>query len=183
MRVAAGDTAAFGEVLRRYQERVVNLVHRIVGDWDTALDLAQECFLRVFRRAETFQPDGNARAWLLAVAVNLARDPLRRRPRVVALEPHLERGSESAGGVRPRGAQPPAPAEMLEQEELRARVRATLGELPELHRAVLVLRDLEGLSYEEMALLLGLEIGTVKSRLHRARKQFEETYRRREGGR
>ena len=174
-RIASGDSGAFAEIVRRYQDSIVNLVYRFVGDWDTALDLAQDAFLRVHRRATTFKPDGNARSWLFTVAVNIARDYLRRKPRIVFLD-RFEGASDPERDRRGRraGATPP---EILEQEEARRLVQVAIGRMNDFQRTMLLLRDFEGLSYEEIAGVVGCEVGTVKSRIHRARKHFEETYR------
>ena len=174
VRIAAQDAHAFTELLRRYQDRVVNLVYRMLGDWDTALDVAQDAFLRIHQRATTFRPEGNAKSWILTVAVNVARDHLRRKPRIVFLE-HFEATAGEGG----RGRGTPAshtPPELLEQEELRARVREAVARMAEFPRTVLLLRDFEGLAYDEIAEVLECEIGTVKSRIHRARKQFQEIF-------
>lgn len=176
--IAMGDHACFNELLSRYQDRVVNLINRLVGDWNMALDLGQEVFLRIHRRASTFRPEGNARSWILAVAVNVGRDYLRsRRQRILYLDrvegmPTLDTGR----------AGPATPPEILEREELRQRVHEVLQDLPEFHRTMLVLRDFEGLSYLEMGEIFSCEVGTVKSRLHRARKQFEELFNRKRMG-
>ena len=174
VRVAGGDTTAFTEIVRRYQGRIVNLVYRLVGDWDAALDLAQEAFLRVHRRAVTFRPEGNARSWLLTVAANIARDYLRSRPRIIYLERVVGDRAVGVGGLR---ADPTTPPQFLDQEERRNRVHGALAKMQESHRTVLVLRDFEGFSYEEMTRILGCQLGTVKSRVHRARAHFEEVFR------
>ncbi len=171
-----GDSACFTELLRRYQDRVVNLVHRIVFDWDAALDLGQEVFLRIHRRASTFRPEGNACSWILAVAVNVARDHLRSRKNRILYLDRLENAGPGGNGHGRSG--PETPPEILERKEQRQLVRRVLDELPEFPRTVLVLRDFEGLSYMEMGEILACEVGTVKSRIHRARKQFEELFNR-----
>ncbi|MEE8142172.1 MAG: sigma-70 family RNA polymerase sigma factor [Planctomycetota bacterium] len=179
MAIAAGDRRLFAELLKRYQDRVVNLVYRLVGDWDAALDLGQEAFLRIYRRASSYRPEGNAKSWILAVAMNVARDYLRSRRRIL----YLDRIDVGDGFMSPglnRG--PATPPEILEREESRRRVRQVLQALPSSARTILLLRDFEGLSYEEMAEVLGCEMGTVKSRLHRGRRQFEELFRRWELG-
>ncbi len=174
LRIAAGDRGAFKDLLRRYQERILNLLYRMIHDWDTALDLAQEVFIKVHNRATTFDPRGNARAWLITIAVNAARDHLRKKPRIVYLENFeacaaVSHRFESAHG-------PLTPPEILAREETRKQVHVAVGRMQEFQRIVLLLRDFEGLSYEEIAEVLGCEIGTVKSRIHRARKQFEEIF-------
>ncbi|MGE3164166.1 MAG: RNA polymerase sigma factor [Planctomycetota bacterium] len=171
--VATGTPACFEELVARYQHRVVNLILRIVRDGEAALDLAQDTFLRVLQRATSFRPDGSATAWILAVAVNAARDHLRaHKSRIV----HLDRYRQDPSG--PASWTPEAPAESIEREEVRALVEAVLAQLGDQPRTLMLLRDYEGLSYEEMAEVLSCEVGTVKSRLHRARKQFEELYHR-----
>ncbi len=172
--IAGGDRRCFAELLRRYQDRVVNLTYRVVGDWDAALDLGQEAFLRIYRKASSYRPDGNAKAWILAVAMNVARDYLRSRKRILYLDRIEMGGDPVAPGLRRSST---TPSELLEREEARLRVRRVLKAMPASARTVLILRDFEDLSYEEMAEVLGCEMGTVKSRLHRGRRQFEELYR------
>ncbi|MEM7163987.1 MAG: sigma-70 family RNA polymerase sigma factor [Planctomycetota bacterium] len=178
--IAHGDERSFAEIVARYQDRVVNLIYRFVRDWDLALDVAQEAFLRILQRATTFRPEGNARSWILAVAVNLARDHLRtRKHRILSI--HRPEGGLMGGLDDARSRSPlPTPADALQREELRAQVWEVLGELPDDPRTLLLLRDFEGLSYDELADVLNCELGTVKSRLHRARRQFAELFARHE---
>lgn len=174
--IAAGEHACFAELLSRFQSRVVNLIYRMVRDWDVALDLGQDTFLRIYQRAASFRPDGNASAWILTVAANAARDHLR-SPKNKIL--HLDRPDtteESLGASRTT-----APGEVLEREETRRIVQDVLSELPEAPRMIILLRDFDSRSYEEIAEIVGCEVGTVKSRLHRARRQFEVLYNRRRG--
>ncbi|MFN0059834.1 MAG: RNA polymerase sigma factor [Planctomycetota bacterium] len=168
-RLAAGELEVLAELLARYQDRLVNLIYRLVRDWDTALDLGQEVFVRIHERAATFRPDGRAEAWIFTVAVNLARDHLRRQQRIVAL------GRRGAVAAEARRA-PRSPSDALEQEELRAQVWRVLGEIPEGPRTLLLLRDFEEFAYEDLAVVLDCDLGTVKSRLHRARRVFEEHF-------
>ncbi len=173
--IATGDAHAFTELLRRFQDRVVNLVYRMVGNWDTALDLGQDAFLKIHRRAETFRPEGNAPSWILAVAVNVARDYLRGGKRIL----YLDRMDIAGDGNDGRGrSAPETPSEQLEREERRELVHRVLAELPEFPRTMLLLRDFENMSYQDISEILGCEVGTVKSRIHRARKQFEELFER-----
>lgn len=159
--------------MARYQARVLNLIRRIVADAEASLDLAQETFLRVFQRAGSFRPDGSATAWILAVAVNTARDHLRaHKTRIV----HLGRYRNEGHSREPWS--PEAVGDSMERAEVRSTVEGVLMQLGEQPRTMLLLRDFEGLSYEEIGAILKCEVGTVKSRLHRARKQFEELYHR-----
>ena len=180
-----GDKAALHGIVDRHSRGVVSLLGRVLGDRELALDFAQETFLRVFRSLERFEPERSLRAWILSIAWNLALDEIRRRKRRREWvgEPRsandgaadgLERGGRWDDGIAdPHGE---APARRLESAEERALVHRALGSLPEHHRSVLVLRDLEDLSYEEVAQAMGTNLGTVKSRLSRARLLFRDAY-------
>lgn len=169
--VARGQRRGLEVLLERYETRIANAVYQIVGDWDAALDVTQEAFLRILRRAQTFRPDGNARAWIFAIALNLAKDHLRRRRRIV----FLDRITDESG-LRPGGSDDHR--DRLERQETQRRVQEVLASLPDSVRTLIVLRDFEELSYEDLCALYECELGTIKSRLHRARRQFEERFRR-----
>ena len=159
------------QVWRDLGSRLRSYFRRRAPDDATADDLLQETFLRIYRRAVTFRPEGNASSWIFTVAVNLARDHLRNRKQKILYLDQVDGGPDDG-----RRSQP-TPPEVLEREEKRRQVRKVLAELPELARTMLVLRDFEGLSYQELGEILRCEVGTVKSRIHRARKQFEELFR------
>jgi RNA polymerase sigma-70 factor, ECF subfamily len=165
--VTRGDAAAFAELVERHREAVVRVAAGIVGT-DDAEDVSQDAFLRAFHRLERFRGDAPFRAWLLRITHNAALDHLARR-RSVPVDPQtFDAAQESAG--RP-------PAERLEVRERIERLERKLRGLSYEHRAVLVLRDAEGFSYEEIADITESPIGTVKGRLHRARREFIEMLR------
>jgi RNA polymerase sigma-70 factor (ECF subfamily) len=162
-----GDLDAFAELVDRHRPVVVRVATRIVGSED-AEDVSQDAFLRAFHRLEHFRGDAPFRSWLLRIAHNAALDHLaRRRPEPV--DPQAFDASEQAA-TRP-------PAERLELRERIERLESKLRGLSAPHRAVLVLRDAEGLSYEEIADITETPLGTVKGRLHRARREFVEMLR------
>jgi RNA polymerase sigma-70 factor, ECF subfamily len=165
-RTLSGDLGAFETLVVRHREVVFRLAARVVGH-DDAEDVAQDALLRAFHRLSRFRGESSFRAWLLRITHNAALATLeQRRPQQAA--------SEEEGGADPaRG-----PAEELERAERRERLARKLGELRPTHRAVLVLRDLEGMSYEEIAEVTEMPLGSVKGRLHRARDELIEILRR-----
>ncbi|HWF85901.1 MAG TPA: sigma-70 family RNA polymerase sigma factor [Vicinamibacterales bacterium] len=168
-RCAAGDEAACTELVSEHQRMVIQLAMNLLGDRDEALDLSQEVFLRVFRTIHRFRGQSSLRTWIYRIAVNQARNRhrfWRRRHRAdqVSLDEHLATHGEfmSEGDATPE--------RVLAQKELAARLQAALDRLPFDQRTAIVLREIDGLSYDEIAFSLGLAIGTVKSRLTRARQ-------------
>lgn len=168
-RCARGDEAASAELVADHQRMVVQLAINLLGDRDEALDLSQEVFLRVFRTIHRFRGQSSLRTWIYRIAVNQARNRHRfwnRRHRAdqVSLDEHVALHGEflSAGDS--------TPDRVLAQKELAGRLQHALDNLPFDQRTVIVLREIDGLSYEEIAYSLGVAIGTVKSRLTRARQ-------------
>ncbi len=167
----AGRTAAFGELVRKYQNRLFNTVFHVVGNTEDARDVVQDAFIQAFLKLDTFQGSSTFYTWLYRIAFNVAVSHCRRR-RVTA---SVDRAREVAG-VEPAD---PAdnPGQSAEREERCGQVRRALAELSEEHRTVLVLREINGCCYETIAEILGVPIGTVRSRLHRARLQLREQLR------
>ncbi len=157
-RARTGDRDAFAELVRRYQRLVFAVSYRLLGDPDLADDVVQETFVRAFVSLERFRGT-TLRAWLLRIAHNAALDQLRASTRRRTVP--LEHASEQVAFDVPESG--------IEQAGLRAALEAALAALPVEQRAVVVLADVEGLPYEEIAQALGLPLGTVKSRLARAR--------------
>jgi RNA polymerase sigma-70 factor (ECF subfamily) len=163
---------AFAELVALHQDAVVRVASRIVGP-DDSEDVAQDAFLRAFHRLDRFRGEGSFRGWLLQIARNSALDFLSARRRRAAMSDILdaEAGEGEEGGTR-------VPARELEASERRERLRSKLRLLSDAHRTVLVLRDLEGLSYDEIAQTTGSPLGSVKGRLHRARAELADLLRR-----
>lgn len=161
----------FDEIVRRYGRHVFNLAYRMTGNDADAQDLTQEAFLRVFRSMDRIRPGVPLEGWLYRIVTNLFIDSLRRRRRV-RVESLDQPAATRAGGEVERVVPDPSgdPEALVVDPVVDAHVQRALGELsPEL-RAVVVLSDVEGFAYEEVAQILGVPLGTVKSRLHRARR-------------
>jgi RNA polymerase sigma-70 factor, ECF subfamily len=168
----AGDLRAFESLVERHRDIALRVAARIVGE-DDAADVAQDAFLRAFHRLSRFRGDAPFRSWLLRIVHNSALDTLARRRDEVLVEPTLD-----AVPTRPLGS-PPArqPAQQLEEGERRDRLHSKLRLLTPPHRAVLILRDLEGLTYDEIADVTESPLGSVKGRLHRARRELVDILR------
>jgi RNA polymerase sigma-70 factor (ECF subfamily) len=165
-RLRRGDPRAFEDLVIAYQHRVFGVALRMLGNRAEAEDLAQEVFLRVHRSIGEFRGEAKLSTWLYAIASRLCLNRLTSGERRLARhgEETLTRLASSAVG----------PADEAERSELEAALHRAIAELGEDRRIVVVLRDLEGLSYEEIAAALELELGTVRSRLHRARMDLRE---------
>jgi len=165
----AGDDAAFEKLVRDYSGRMLAVASRLVGEGAEANDVVQEAFLSAFRAIDRFEGTARLSTWLHRITVNAALMRLRSRRRhpEEPLDPWLPHFEASGHRVGP--SEPWQPLDALQKKELRAQVRKRIDELPEIYRTVLLLRDIEGLDGEEVAGLLGVNIGTVKTRLHRAR--------------
>jgi RNA polymerase sigma-70 factor (ECF subfamily) len=177
-RVAAGDTAAFEDLVRRHQDRLIGVCQRLLGDREEARDAAQEVFLKAFRKAGSYRPRGKVYTWLYRIAVNHCLNRLRRR-RVVRFLSFGALGGEAGGdpadGPAPLDPEDPAPdpCAALDARRRWAATRRAIDRLPEGQRAVLVLAKLEGLAYKEIAEVLGITVGAVESRLFRAMRALE----------
>ena len=170
-RCLAGDQAAYAELVFLYQDRLYNTVFRLVGNAEDAADVVQDSFISAFGSLANFKGDSQFFTWLYRIAVNTAITHKRKRRSGMA----TIKTSDSAPGVEPLDLTPGSrPGHALEMEEEERRVHAALQRLSPEHRAVLVMKDMEELQYEEIAEVLKVPIGTVRSRLHRARVEFKE---------
>ncbi|MEW5855751.1 MAG: sigma-70 family RNA polymerase sigma factor [Myxococcota bacterium] len=175
-----GDKAAFSKLMSRYQHRVYAVAYGMLHSRDDAMDVVQEAFLKVHRHLDRFQGQSSFYTWLYRIVVNLSIDLRRKRARSRtdqlndALAPDPDRAAELEVSPARPGAQP---LENAEDRELGRQIQGALDGLTENHRAILVLREVEGLSYEEMATVLGISKGTVMSRLFHARQNMQKALR------
>lgn len=166
-RCRGGDSSAFDAIVERYQQRVFTLCYWMLKNRDDAEDAAQEAFLRAYRGLASFRGDCAFSTWIHRIAVNAALDFGQRRSKAPLALSSLQHDDESE---MPEPVSPgEGPADQAQRRERRRAVLRALHELPEQQRAMIVLFDIQGHSYEEIAALLELPLGTVKSRLNRAR--------------
>jgi RNA polymerase sigma-70 factor, ECF subfamily len=172
-RVQRGDKSAFDALVLKHQHKVIKLVMRYVRDPATAEDVAQEAFIKAYRALGQFRGDSAFYTWLYRIAINTAKNTLLSRDRSpVAYQLDLQNPQESSA-VQARLKDPDTPEGLLITEEIRATVNAAIETLPEELRTAIVLRELEGLSYEEIAATMDCPVGTVRSRIFRAREAID----------
>jgi RNA polymerase sigma-70 factor (ECF subfamily) len=165
-----GDTAAFGELVRRYQDRLFNTVYRLVDQTEDAQDVVQEAFINAYQSLGSFHGESAFFTWLYRIAVNAAISLKRKKRVMVRID-----GPDGESVIDPLDPSDLArPGHALEQAEQDRRVQRALSRLSPEHRAVLVMKEMEGQKYENIAEVLGVPIGTVRSRLHRARLELRE---------
>jgi RNA polymerase sigma-70 factor (ECF subfamily) len=167
----AGDSAAFGRLVTKYQDRLYNTLVHVVGSTHDAYDVAQDAFVQAFLKLESFHRNSAFYTWLYRIAFNVAISRRRRQKPTSSIEQTREvAGSEPV-------SRDDAPTDRLDREERVAQVRGALEGLSEEFRTVLVLREIDGCCYETIAEILDLPVGTVRSRLHRARLELREQLR------
>jgi RNA polymerase sigma-70 factor (ECF subfamily) len=161
--VSAGNVDAYGKIAGRYNGRLYNFVYRFVGDRETAEDVVQETFLRAFRKRTEYRAIANFSTWLFTIAGNLAKSELRRRKRWRMFS--IERGvpDESA-----------RPDKVAESSLTDGQIQQAIASLPENYKQVILLRDVQGMSYQEISDIVDCPVGTVKSRVNRARLKLQQ---------
>lgn len=162
-----GRTESFGELVRRYQNRLYNAVFRMLGSAEDAQDVVQEAFLNAYQALRSFKGDAQFFTWLYRIAMNQAISWKRKQRVVLPLDSRPDEGAHPLD--QSTYSRPMEAAERAEEEQ---RLQKALGMLSAEHRMVLILKDIEGLKYEEIAGVLRVPIGTVRSRLHRARVEL-----------
>ena len=180
VRFCRGETAAFGILVRRYERELYGYLRRYLGDGSLAEDVFQNTFLQLYKVSGQYEPGRPVRPWLYTIATHQAIDALRRNGRHQALS--LEQGRDEASGgdvstlletLESRG---PGPLDLASGRERQERIRASVERLPDFLRQVLILAYYQGLKYREIAEVLGIPVGTVKSRLHAALVKLQETW-------
>lgn len=169
-----GDQEAFSELVRKYQKRVYYLAYGMTGNREDALDIAQEAFLKAFRSMKGFQGGGGFYTWIYRIAYNQSIDFMRKEWRKKKLE--YQDNQDLTEKESPIMAVPSDsnPGQDMAQKELNRVIMDAVQSLPEQHRSVILLREIEGLSYEEIAEMLRIRKGTVMSRLHYARRELQK---------
>ena len=170
-----GDELAFQVLMDRYHGRLVHFINRTIGDRDRAEDLVQDTFVRVYRHLHRFDVSRKFSTWVYTIAGNLAKNELRNRSRdPQVLFQTLTKNREEDDRPLEWEDRSYSPDDMAEKRNLREIVEETIEELPDHHRKIFRLREMEGKTYEEISEITGVKLGTVKSRLNRARNRFAE---------
>ena len=176
-RLRSGDAEAFDTLITRYSSDIFSLLYRMTEDAEEARDLTQETFLNALKAIKSFRGEAELKTWLFRIALNQSRNRFRwwkrrKRNETVSLDKPLGEGSATVADTIADDGETPEQAVL--REERRQKLLAALGGLPEIFRETVVLCDIEGLGYEETARTLNISIGTVKSRLARAREQLRK---------
>lgn len=168
------DRVAFAELLRRYQSHVEKVLYHLAPDWQDRADLAQEVWIRVYRNVKRLNDPIKFRGWLSRIATNLFYDELRKRKRVrPPLSLDAPRKFDDGEMDWDIPADKPGPDEDLSTREFYDRLHLAIADLPEVFRTTIVLREINGMAYEEIAEITGVSLGTVKSRIARARQRLQ----------
>ncbi len=168
------DRAAFSELLRRYQSHVERVLYHLAPDWQDRADLTQEVWIRVYRNIKRLQEPVKFRGWLSRIATNLFYDELRKRKRVASpLSLDAPRFMEDGEMNWEIAGENPSPEEELTTQEFYEQLQEAISDLPEVFRTTIVLREIEGLAYEDIAEITKVSLGTVKSRIARARTRLQ----------
>ena len=173
-KIVEGNELAFELLVRRYQAKITNLVHRFIYDRDRAVEIAQEVFLRVFLHRKRYLRSGRFSTWIYTIAVNLAKNELRRKSRlrgVTSLDNLLEVAGDSGAYLADKE---PGPDQKTHQHRVEETVMAAIQQLPPKYREVILLRDIQQLTYEEIEQVLSIPGGTVRSRINRARSALKQ---------
>ena len=168
------DRAAFAELLRRYQSHVDRILYHLAPDWQDRADLAQEVWIRVYRHIKRLQDPGKFQGWLSRIVTNLFYDELRKRKRMdrsLSLDAPCKIDDQEINWEI--ASEDPSPDEYLTTREFYERLQLAIADLPEAFRITIVLREIEGMAYEEIAEMTGVSLGTVKSRIARARAKLQ----------
>ncbi len=173
----SGSREAMEFLVKKHQRSVSSLLYQLAPDWSDTSDLSQEVFIRVYRGIHSLRNPKTFRSWLNQIVINLFYDELRRRPRrlpTVSIDAPIESDSGESDLVREIPDPSLKPDEISLAQELDTVIKKAMSQLPEQFRTAIVLRELQGLSYEEIAESIGCELGTVKSRIARARGRLQE---------
>ena len=180
-RIKEGDMRAFDLLVRRWEHRLLNLIHKIIGDFETSKDIRQEVLLRIYQSAKRYRPQNQFRTWLYRVAINCSISELRKlkRRRTLPLTMTYKYSNEEEQPLESALADPnPQPDEVMQRDEMARYIQNALRRLPDEQRIVVVLRHYEGLKFQQIASVLNCPLGTVKSRmrhgLERLRTMLED---------
>ena len=170
----AGDRQAYRQLVEKYQQRIYSIAFGVLHSREDSLDVVQDVLIKAYRKLDKFRGTSSFYTWLYRITVNMAIDCCRKRKRTVEVEYDDQIGTEEEVDRRSLQATSENPAESLERKELNKMVMDAIASLPEEQKTVIILREIEGLAYEEIAKVTGISMGTVMSRLHYGRKKLRD---------
>jgi RNA polymerase sigma-70 factor, ECF subfamily len=173
-RARTGDRAAFQELFEKYHRRAFAIALGVVKRPEDALDVVQDAFIKVHKHIATFQGSSSFYTWLYRIVMNLSIDHIRKARKVTEWGDDMQREDDAGDGTLSPRMPDENPSKAVVRRELSAKIMQALDTLPEYHRAVIILREVEGMSYEEMAQVLDVPKGTIMSRLFHARRKLQE---------
>lgn len=173
-RSKAGDIEAFEELIEAYQKKIFSFAYRIIGNYEDAADMAQEALIRIYKSIGGFKEQSSFSTWIYRITTNVCLDEIRRRKSKKEYSLDEEVQMDDGQLKRQVMSDDPGPEEVFEKEELRSIVKNAIDKLPEEQKVVITLRDIQGLSYDEIAEVLDCPGGTVKSRISRARQALKK---------
>jgi len=173
-RAKKGDVDAFEQLIEKYQKKVYNIALKMLGNKEDAYDMSQEVFIRVYRSIDKFKEQASLSTWIYKITTNACLDEIRRRKNrfTVSIDDDMELNDSKV--KRQIEYDGPSPEIIVEENELREIINKSIQQLPEQYRVVTILRDIQGFSYEEIANILDVPQGTVKSRINRARAMLRD---------
>ncbi len=177
-KIKKGDVEVFDILVRRWENRLFNVIYRITGDFETSRDIRQEVFLRVYQSAKGYRSDGHFSTWLYRIAINCSINELRKRKRRQTIPLNMPESGEGQTVQNELLDDSPGPEEVIQQNELSEHIRDALRCLPDEQRVVIVLRHYEGLKFQQIASILNCPLGTVKSRMHHGLEQLRSKLKR-----
>jgi RNA polymerase sigma-70 factor (ECF subfamily) len=169
----SGDLESFERLIEKYQHVAYNIAYRMVGNEEDAKDITQEAFIKVFKSIASFREDSSFSTWLYRIVMNTCKDELRKKKlKVISIDRDIEVGESSVSFEIPDHTY--SPEVVYEKKQLHAMLSQALTDLPEQNRIVVIMRDVQGFSYEDIAECINIPVGTVKSRINRGRHMLRE---------
>jgi len=169
-----GDVEAFEQLVDKFQKKVFNIALRMIGNYDDASELTQEVFIKIYRSIGSFKEESQLSTWIYRIATNVCLDELRKRKIKWIRSIDEEIQGEDGEYLMQIEDSSPTPDKVLENKSLKEAINEAVGSLPEKQRLIIILRDMQGFSYEEISSIINKPVGTVKSRINRARLQLKE---------
>ncbi|HEY9061590.1 MAG TPA: sigma-70 family RNA polymerase sigma factor [Pseudobacteroides sp.] len=169
-----GDIEAFEMLMEKYQKKVFNIALRLLGNYDDASEVTQEVFIRIYKSIGSFKGESQISTWIYRIATNVCLDELRKRKRKWVMSLDEEYHKENGDYIIQVEDDKPTPDVVMEQKTIKSAVKNAIDKLSEKYKLIIILRDIQGFSYEEISEIVKTPVGTVKSRINRARLQLKE---------